>query len=229
MVIAVTKRGVDLFDVFVGHAFGMQERAQNFIGGARINVVGTQQHKALGAAAVFAHQIFNRRDRLLVGRCAGVEDVRRHFFAFVLHRVEQQAVEFFKYRQHGLARHRGPATEHRRDFVLSQQLPAFFREQWPVGRRVDDHRFKHFSVDPAFGVDLVDGHQRHVFERGFGDRHGSGQGVQNPDLDRFGGLQGPGHAQGCNGCREGKSFDQVTTLHGAISRNVMFISGRYGR
>ena len=97
------ERGVDLFDVLVGHAFGVQECAQNFVGGARVDVVGAQQHKALGTAAVFAHQVLNRRNRLLVGRSAGVEHVGRHFFALVLHRVEQQAIEFFKHRQHGLA------------------------------------------------------------------------------------------------------------------------------
>ncbi|MNF23590.1 hypothetical protein D3C84_41740 [compost metagenome] len=76
LVVAVTERGVDLFDVLVGHAFGVQERTQDLVGGARVDVVGAEQEVALGAAAFFTHQIFNRRDRLLVRRSAGVEDVR---------------------------------------------------------------------------------------------------------------------------------------------------------
>ena len=120
LVIAVTKRGVNLFDVFVGYAFSVQEGAQDFIGGAWVHVIGAQQHETLGAAAVFAHQVFNSWDRLLVGRGPGVEHVRRHFFALVLHGVEQQAVEFFKHGQHGLARHRCPAAKDHGHLVLSQ-------------------------------------------------------------------------------------------------------------
>ncbi|MNO42855.1 hypothetical protein D3C76_330560 [compost metagenome] len=76
LIVAVTERRVDLFDVLVGHAFGVQERTQDLVGGARVDVVGAEQEVALGAAAFFTHQIFNRRDRLLVRRSAGVEDVR---------------------------------------------------------------------------------------------------------------------------------------------------------
>jgi hypothetical protein len=74
----------------------MQERAQDLVGGARINVVGAQQEEAFRRAAVFAHQVFHRRDGLLVRRRAGIEDVWRHLFAFVLHRIEQQAVQLLK-------------------------------------------------------------------------------------------------------------------------------------
>ncbi len=80
-----------LHDVGVGHALALQEGAQDLVGRARVDVVGAQQHPALGAAAVLAHQVLDRRDRLLVGRGAGVEDVLAELFAFVLHRVEQQA------------------------------------------------------------------------------------------------------------------------------------------
>src|SRR3546814_4754882 len=64
--------------------------AQDLVGGTRVDVVGAQQEVALGAAAFFAHQVFHRRNRLLVRRRAGVEDVRRHLFAFVLHRVRSE-------------------------------------------------------------------------------------------------------------------------------------------
>ncbi|MCY1423632.1 hypothetical protein D9M71_393500 [compost metagenome] len=198
----------------------MQERAQDLVGSARVDIVGTEQEITLGCATVFAHQVLDRGNRLLVRRGTGVEHVRRHLFAFVLHRVEQQAVEFLEYRQHRFARHRGPATEHHGDLVLGQQLSTLFREQRPVGRRVDHHRLKHLAVDPALGVDLIDGHQGHVLERRFRNRHGPRQRMQDADLDGLGSLKGPGHAHGGNRCRQRESLDQTTTLHCAISMYV---------
>jgi len=195
----------------------MQERAQDLVGGARVHVVGAQQEEALGAAAFFAHQVFHRRDRLLVRRRTGVEHVGRHLFTFVLHRVEQQAIEFFEHWQHRFTRHRRPATEHHRDLVLGQQLAAFFGEQRPVRGWVHDHRFKHLAVHPTLCVDLVDGHQRHVLEGRFRDGHGPGQRMQDADLNGLGGLDSPGHAHGGDGCRQGESLDQAATLHGAVS------------
>jgi len=106
----------------------VQESAENFVGGARIDVVGTQQEEAFRPAAVFAQQVFHRRNRLLVWRRAGVEDVRRHLFAFVLYRIEEQTVQLFEYRQNRFTRYGGPATEHRRHLILGQQLPRFFGE-----------------------------------------------------------------------------------------------------
>ncbi len=53
----------------------MQEGAKDLVGGARIDVVGSQQEEAFGAAAVLAQQVFHRRDGLLVRRRAGIEDV----------------------------------------------------------------------------------------------------------------------------------------------------------
>ncbi|CAM3640607.1 uncharacterized protein BN745_01606 [Klebsiella variicola CAG:634] len=76
----------------------MQEGAKDLVGGARIDVVGSQQEEAFGAAAVLAQQVFHRRDGLLVRRRAGIEDVGGHLFPFVLYRVEQQAVQLLKHR-----------------------------------------------------------------------------------------------------------------------------------
>lgn len=72
----MTKRGVDLFNIFIFHAFRVQEGAQDLVRGARVNVVRSQQEEAFRAAAVLAHQVLHRRDRLLVRRRAGIEDVR---------------------------------------------------------------------------------------------------------------------------------------------------------
>ncbi|MDT4818495.1 hypothetical protein FQZ97_515890 [compost metagenome] len=217
LVVAVAERGVDLLDVLVGDALAVQEAAQDLVGGARVDVVGAEQEEALGGAAVLAHQVLHRRDGLLVRRGAGVEDVRRQLFALVLHRVEQQAVELLEHRQHGFARHAGPAAEHHVDLVLAQQLAGLLGEQRPVGGRIDHHRLELLAVDPALGVDLVDGHQRHVFQRGLGNRHGAGQRMQDADLDGLGGLDGPAHAHGGDGGGKGESLDQAATLHGAIS------------
>src|SRR5690606_25466491 len=132
LVVGVTERRVDLVNVAVLYAFGMQEGAQDLVSGARVNVIGSQQHKALRAAAVFTHQVFNGRNGLLVGRGSGVEDVAFKLFAFILNGVEQQPVELLENRQHRFARHRCPGAEYDGDFVLRQQLARLVGEEGPV-------------------------------------------------------------------------------------------------
>ncbi len=161
---------------------------EDLVGGARIDVVGAFQHPALHRAAVLAHQVIDGRDRLLVRRGAGVEDVALGLLAFVLHRIEQDRVQFLEHRQHRLARHRGPAAEHDRDLVLGDQLARLFGEQRPVGGRIDHHGFELLAEQAALLVLLVDQHQHRVFQRGFADRHGAGQRMQNADLDGVLGL-----------------------------------------
>ncbi|MNG79974.1 hypothetical protein D3C79_385990 [compost metagenome] len=213
LIIAVAERRIDLFDVLVLDPFSVQEGAQDLVGGARIHIIGTQQEEALGRTAVFAQQVFHRRDRLLVRGGAGVEHVWRHLFPFVLHRVEQQPVQFFKHRQYRFARHRRPATEHRRHFVLGQQLARLFGEQRPVGSGVHHHRLEFFAQHAALGVDVIDGHQRHVFQRRFRDGHGARQRAQNADFNGIGRLRAPGHTHADHGGGQRKSFYKVTTLH----------------
>ena len=123
---------------------------------------------------------------MLVGRGAGVEDVLGQLFAFVLHGVEEQAVGLFKHRQHRFTRHAGPATKHRRHFVLRDQLFGFFCEQRPVGGGVHHHRLKLLAEQAAFGVDFINGHQGHVLEHRFGNGHGARERMQHTHLD--GGL-----------------------------------------
>ena len=53
----------------------MQEGAEDLVGGARVDVVGAQEEEALRRAAVFAHQVFHRRDGLLVRCGTGIKDV----------------------------------------------------------------------------------------------------------------------------------------------------------
>ena len=165
---------VVLHDVVVGDALGVQEGAQDLVGGARIDVVGAEQHEALRLATVLAHQVFDRRDRLLVRRGAGVEHVARALLALVLDGVEQQSVELLEDRQHRLAGHRGPAAEHHVDLVLLEQLTGLLGEQRPVGGRVDDHRLDLLAEQSALLVEIVDHHQDGVLQGGLGDGHGAG-------------------------------------------------------
>ena len=171
LVVGMTERGVNLVDVAVLHALGMQEFTQDLVGRARIDVVGAQQHPALGAAAVFAHQVFHSGDGLLVGGCARIEHVLLKLFAFVLDRIEQQAVQFLEDREDRFARYRRPAAEHHGNLVLRQQPACLFSEKRPVRRRINDHGLELLAVHAALGVDLVDRHQRDILERCFGDCH----------------------------------------------------------
>ena len=162
-------------------ALQLQIGFEDLVGGARIDVVGAGQHPALHT--VLFHQVVDRRDRLLVRRGAGVEHVAAALLAFVLHRIEQDAVQLLEHRQHGFARHRGPAAEHRGALVHRQQLPRLFGEQRPVRCGIDHHRFQLLAQQAALGVLLLDQHQHDVFQRGLADRHGAGERMQDADLD----------------------------------------------
>ena len=165
------ERGVHLFDVFLGYALTLEERAQDLVGRTRVNIVRAEQEPALGRSALLAHQVLHRRDRLLVGRGAGIKHVLRELFAFVLDRIKEQVVEFFKHRQHALARDRGPATKNSRDLILGDQLAGLFSEQWPVGRRIDNDRLELATENPALRVEGLEGHDGGVLERCLRDRH----------------------------------------------------------
>ncbi len=138
--VGMAERRVVDHDVVRRDALHLQVGFQDLVGGARIDVVGAGQHPALHLA--FAHQVIDRRDRLLVRRGAGVEHVAAALLAFVLHRIEQDAVQLLEHRQHRLARHRGPAAEHRGALVHRQQAAGLLGEQRPVGGRIDHHGFQ---------------------------------------------------------------------------------------
>ena len=224
LVVGMAERGVFLVDVLVGHALAVQVGAQDFVCGARVHVVGAQQHKTLGAAARFAHQVINGRNGLLVRRCAGVEHVFRQLFALVLHRVEQQAVHFFHHWQHRLARHRSPAAEDDGNLVLAEQLLGLFGKQRPVGSRIDDDGFQLFAEHAALGIDLVNRHQDGVFQHGFGNGHRAGQAVQHADLDGVGGMRGQ-RVQGGQGDGGAERLESESTLHECFSWGE---SGHFG-
>ncbi|MPM77542.1 hypothetical protein SDC9_124548 [bioreactor metagenome] len=179
----MAERGVGFEDVRFLHTLRFEEGAQDLVGGARVHIVGAQQHEAFGAAAFLAHQVFHGRDGLLVGRGTGVEHVLGKLLAFVLNRVEQQAVVLLEHRQHRLARHAGPAAKGDGHLVLREQLLGFFGKQRPVGGRVHHHWLKLLAQHAALGVDVIDRHEHRVLEHGLRDRHCAREAVEHADLD----------------------------------------------
>ena len=189
--VGMAERRVVDHDVFRRHALVLEIGLQDLVGGAGIDIIGAGQHPALDT--FICHQIVDGRDRLLIGRGAGVEHVARGFLAFILHGIEQDAVQFFEHRQHRLPAHRGPAAEHGGHLVLLNQFPRLFREQRPVRGGIDDDGLQLLAEDAALLVLLIDQHQHDVLQRGLADRHGAGERMEYADLDRvFGRRRGCG-------------------------------------
>ena len=179
--VGMTKRGVVYKDILIGNAFALQIAFQNVVGGTRVHIVGAQQREFLNTQ--FVEEVIGGRDRLLVWRRTGVEHVFGAFFALILHRIEQQAVELFDHWQHGFAGHGCPVAKDHIHIMHGQQLARFFCKQRPVRGRIHNHRFELFAQQATFGVLLVDQHQHGVFQCGFRDGHGAGQRVQHAHFD----------------------------------------------
>ncbi len=77
--------------------------------------------------------VIDRRDRLLVRRGPGIEDVALTLLALVLDRIEQDRVQLLEDRQHRLAAHAGPSAEDRRHTIDLDQLARLLREERPIG------------------------------------------------------------------------------------------------
>jgi len=184
-------------------------RLENLVRRARIDVVGAFEHPALHPD-VF-HQVVHRRDRLLIGRRAGVDHVLRRLLALVLHRIKEQTVVLLEYRQHGFARHGRPAAEDDGDLVLFEELARLFGEQRPVRRGIDHHRFELPAEQAAFPVLLIDKHHDRVLQRRFADRHRARQRMQDADLDRLLGERGTGDGQ--NGRERPEGEESLRTIH----------------
>ncbi len=95
--VRMTKWGIVDHDVFRGHAFIQQIGLQDFVRGAGIDIVRSSQNPTLYAFRI--GQVIHRRNGLLVRGRAGIEYIALAFFAFILNRIEQNAVQFFKDRQ----------------------------------------------------------------------------------------------------------------------------------
>ena len=209
--IGMTEGRVFFHDIGIGDALAVQEGAQDAVGGARIDVIGAKQRNAACFTTILRHQVFNGRDRLLVRRGAGVEHVLGLLFAFILHRVEEQAVQFFKDGQHGFAADRSPAAKGHIHLRHLQQFARLFGEKRPVGSGVHHHGFNTAAKQAATAINAFHHHQHGVAQRGFADRHGAGKRMQHANLDgralgrgtmNGGGRQGSTHAQQGRAARE---------------------------
>ncbi len=197
--VGLTEGGVVDEDVLGGDALGKEIGLEDVVGRARIDVVGAEEGEALDAE--FVDHVVDRRDRLLVRRGAGVEDVARRFLALVLDGVEHQPVQLLDHRQDRLAAHRGPGAEDHVDLLDRQQLARLLGKERPVRRRVDDDGLDLASQQAAGGVLRLDEHQHRVLERRLGDGHAARERVQDADLDRAGLL---GHGAGTERSQRGR-------------------------
>mmetsp|Transcript_27187 Transcript_27187/g.49637 ORF Transcript_27187/g.49637 Transcript_27187/m.49637 type:complete len:545 (+) Transcript_27187:1301-2935(+) len=179
--VRVPKWGVVHENVVIRDTFALQIRLKDVVGRAWIDIVGAQEGKFLNTQLV--QEVVGCRDRLLVWRCTGVKHVFGALFAFVLNRVEQQAVQLFDHWQHRFTRHGGPVAEDHIHFMHGQKLTRFFCKQWPVRCRVNHNCFQLFAQQAALGVLLVDQHQHGVFQRGLRNRHRARERVQHTHFD----------------------------------------------
>ena len=66
------------------------------------------------------------------------------------------------------------------------ELFGFLGEEGPVGSAVNDDGLDLLAEDAALGVDLVEGEEQHIAQRGFADSHGAAEGMEDADFDGFG-------------------------------------------
>ncbi len=136
--VRVAERRVVDHDVLVLDALRLQVRLEDLVRGSGVHIVGPSQYPAFDLDVI--HQVVDCRDGLLIRRGTCVDDILGRLFTFVLHGIEEQPVVLFEHRQHRLAGHGCPTAEHHGYLVLFQQLGGFFREQRPVGGRIDPPR-----------------------------------------------------------------------------------------
>ena len=183
LVVLMVEGGVLLHNVFRRHTLGQEHSPEDLVGCPGIDVICTEEVEFLVFTPLFAHQVFNSRDSLLVGGSPGVEDISRTFFTLILHRVEEQPVVPLKDGQHRLAAYRSPAAENHRYLLLEQEVLRLLGEEVPVGGRIDDNGLDGPAQHPSLGVDLFDGHKDHIFDGDLADSHGPAEGVKDPYFD----------------------------------------------
>src|SRR5690606_26691541 len=206
LVVGVTERGVlaggdnlvaflpeATTDVLQRHAFAEQIFQQDQVRRLRIDVIRADQVELL---LPFREHVVDRGRRLLVHGLGGVEDVRRHLLALVLHRVEEQALLLLENGKDGFAADRCPATEGYSDLVDLEQRLRLLSEQRPVRGTVDHDRLDLLAQHTTGLVDLVERVEQNVAERSLADRHRAAEGMENADLDGILRARGSGAKEG---------------------------------
>ena len=158
----MTEWRVFFHDVGLGNSW-IQEIAENLVGRARIDVVRAEQYERFALPPLRSSDI--RRRELPVGlaqlRC------RKRSSTVLLPRTAPDKIANRSVPRKPATRFCATPKSSSQKPPLpcpGQQLSRFFREEWPIGCRIDHHRLELPAQDSAFSVDLVDRHQRHVFE-----------------------------------------------------------------
>ena len=163
-------------------AVGLRPGLDLLVGRAREDVVRADEEELLDLELLLEE--LQAGDDLLVGRRAGVEDVRRRLEALVLDGVVEQRLVALEDGQHRLAARRGPAAERGGDLVGRDELLRLLGERRPVRCAVLDDGLELLAEHAALGVDLLDREQLGVAHRHLADRHRAAQRVQDADGDR---------------------------------------------
>ena len=117
--VRVAERRVVNGEIFLRYPLLLQVGLKDPVRGPGIHIVGAFKHPALDTH--FLHQVVDCRDRLLIRHRAGVDDVLRGLFPFVLDRIKEETIQLFKHREHRFPRHGRPAPEDDVDLFRLEQ------------------------------------------------------------------------------------------------------------
>src|SRR5262245_3028003 len=182
LIILMVEGGIFFLNISFLHALLQQIESQDFIGGAWIHIVSTDQVKPLFITPLRTHQKIHGWRGLLIDRGTGIDDVLGAFLTLILYRVEEQTIVALEYGQHRFTTYRRPASKHSGDFILLEEFFGFLSEQVPVGSWIFDEWFYLAAQDTAGSIDLVNGHQYHFFNRRLADGHRATQRMQDADF-----------------------------------------------
>ena len=144
-----------------------------------------------------------------------------------MQRIEQQAVLLLDHGQDGLARHRRPAPEEGRHFLLLQHLLGGLRVERPIGGGIGHRDVDGATIDAASRVDLVGGHAHDIVERALEVRHRAGRRKETAELDRArGGARGAQQGGGADerGCAQACTLNEGPACHDAHGANLNLLS-----
>ncbi len=153
------------------------------VGGAGEHVVGTQKEQLLVA---LGNQVLDSRNDLLVRSCTGVDNVRRHFHTFVLHRVPEQRLIFFEDGLYSLTGRRSPAAEYGSNLFDVDQLFSLGCESRRFRSAIFFHENNLLTQHAAGLIDLFNSQNFCVADGLFTNGHRTGEGVEQAYLHSCG-------------------------------------------